>query len=245
MRTGNPAFQGDIFTDWARQERRATVMTVQGTAVKSLLLLAILLATASWSWAQTGNATLNPSLIIGSLIGGLVIFLVTLFKKEWSPVTAPLYAACEGILLGAISNVVNQRYQGIVVQATSLTFGTLFVMLFIYATRMIRVTQRLRIGIIAATGGVCLVYVVALLMRLFGVQVPFLYDASPIGIAISLFIVGLAAFNLLLDFDFIEQGAQYEAPKWMEWYAAFGLMVTLIWLYLEILRLLRKIQDRR
>lgn len=245
MQTSNPAFSGDIFSDWAHQERRASVMTVQGTALKALVLLALLSATAAWSWTQSDNAQLRPALLMGSLIGGLVVFFITLFKKQWSPFTAPLYAGLEGVLLGAISSMFNQQYPGIAIQAVSLTIGTLFVMLFIYATGLIRVTPRLTAAIVAATGAICLVYLVSIVLSMFGRQVPFIHGATPSGIAFSVFVVGLAAFNLLLDFDFIEKGARSEQPKYMEWYAAFGLMVTLIWLYLEILRLLRKLQDRR
>ncbi len=245
MQTSNPAFSGDIFSDLAYQERRATVMTVRGTALKALVLLALLSATAAWSWTQSDNHQLSPALVMGSMIGGLAIFFVTMFKKQWSPFTAPLYAAVEGVLLGAISSMVNQQYAGLVMQAVSLTIATLLIMLFVYATGLIRVTPRLTAAIVAATGAICLVYLASIVLGFFNVQVPFIHDASPIGIAFSVFVVGLAAFNLLLDFDFIEKGAQGELPKYMEWYAAFGLMVTLIWLYLEILRLLRKLQDRR
>jgi uncharacterized YccA/Bax inhibitor family protein len=246
MRTSNPAFAGTVWDDWSRADRRSRVMTIEGTATKALLLLAIATATASFAWSQMNNAALSGGLLIGSFAGGFVLALVTISKKEWAPVTAPAYAACEGILLGAISNLFNQRYPGIAMQAVSLTFGTMFLMLFLYGTRLIRVTDRLVAGIVAATGAVLLVYLVNWLLVLFGVQVPFLrFSSGPIGIVFSLFVVGLAAFNLLLDFDFIERGARYEAPKFLEWYGAFGLMVTLIWLYIEILNLLRKLQDRR
>ena len=243
--TSNPAFSGDIFSDWAYQERRSSVMTVQGTAIKALILVAVLATTAAWSWSQSGNNALAPGLLIGSLVGSLVVFFVTMFKKQWSPVTAPLYAALEGVLLGAISNQINLRYPGIAMQAVSLTIGTLFCMLFIYATGLIRVTPRLTAAIVAATGAIALVYIASMVATMLGYRFPFINDASPLGIGISLFVVGLAAFNLLLDFDFIERGARSEAPKYMEWYGAFGLMVTLVWLYLEILRLLRKFNDRR
>lgn len=245
MRTSNPAFSETIYADWAKADRRGNVMTVQGTAQKTFLLLIILTATAAWSWTQAGRGAINGPLLMGSAIVGFVVALVTIFRPTVAPYTAPLYAAVEGVFLGAISNLLNQRYPGIASQAVGLTFATLFCMLLVYGTGLVRVTDRLRTGIMAATGAVALVYLISMVLRLFGVQVPYIHDAGPIGIAFSLFVVGLAAFNLLLDFDFIEHGARTEAPKYLEWYGAFGLMVTMIWLYLEILQLLRKLQDRR
>jgi uncharacterized YccA/Bax inhibitor family protein len=246
VRTSNPAFASEtIYADWAAADRRGAVMTVQGTALKTLLLLLILTATAGWSWSQASLGAINGPLVLGSAVVGFVVALLTIFRPTLAPYTSPLYAAAEGVFLGAFSNLINQRYPGIAVQAVGLTLATLFCMLVVYGTGLVRVTDRLRTGIIAATGAVALVYLVTLVLGLFGARVPYIHDAGPIGIAFSLFVVGLAAFNLLLDFDFIERGARGEAPKYLEWYGAFGLMVTLIWLYLEILRLLRKIQDRR
>lgn len=247
IQTNNPAFSGTIFGDWERAERRSEVMTVAGTAGKALALLMILFATAAFTWVKMDQRELAQGAILGSAIGGLVLFFVTVFNKRWAGVTAPLYAACEGVLLGAISRVFEARYQGIVLQAVALTGATTFAMLLVYATGLIRVTGRLAAGITAATGALALFYLGAMLMSVFGMRggVDLINSSSGLGLAISLFAVGLAAFNLLLDFDFIEQGARYEAPKYMEWYGAFGLMVTLIWLYMEILRLLRKLQDRR
>lgn len=243
-KTGNPAFSGTIYDDWARADLRGQAMTVQGTALKALVLLAILTATASVSWTQAGRGELNVMLVIGSGIAGFVLALATIMRKTWAPITAPLYAACQGLFLGAISNLFNQRYPGIATQAVGLTFGVLFIMLFLYGTRIIKVTDKLVMGIVAATGAVALLYLVTLILGFFHIQVPFIFGAGPIGIGFSLFVVGLAAFNLLLDFDVIERGAATSAPKFMEWYGAFGLMVTLIWLYLEILRLLAKLQSR-
>jgi uncharacterized YccA/Bax inhibitor family protein len=172
--------------------------------------------------------------------------MITMFKPTVAPWTAPLYAALEGVLLGAISQVIEQRYKGgIAVQAVSLTCGVLFIMLFMYATRIIRVTDKLRMGIVVATSALCLFYLVAMVLSFFHVGVPLLFSSSIYGIGFSLFVVGLAAFNLLLDFDFIEKASQTSAPKYMEWYGAFGLMVTLVWLYLEILRLLMKLASQR
>lgn len=250
METGNPAFQavsGTIFDDWARTDRRVATMTVTGTAYKALALLAVLTVCAAVSWTQMENGAISGGLLIGSALVGFVIALLTCFNPTWAPYTSPVYAACQGFFLGAISNVYEQNYgNGIAFQAVGLTFATMFVMLFLYASRIVRVTDGLARAIIAATGAVALVYLVSIVLRLFGVAVPFIHGAGPIGIAFSVFVVGLAAFNLLLDFDFIERQSARGAPKTMEWYGAFGLMVTLIWLYLEILRLLAKLQsDRR
>jgi uncharacterized YccA/Bax inhibitor family protein len=243
--SSNPAFARDVFAhmDWAGT--RATSMTVTGTVGKTALLLAILSAVAGITWTQAANHTLNPYVLFGSAIGGMILAFVTIFKPTVAPYTSPFYAALEGAFLGAISSLIEKRYPGIAMQAVGLTFATLAMMLFLYGTRIIRVTQRLAMGIVAATGAIALLYLVSFVLMFFGVAVPFIHGSSLLGIGFSLFVVGLAAFNLLLDFDFIERGAASAAPKWMEWYGAFGLMVTLIWLYLEILRLLRKLQDRR
>jgi uncharacterized YccA/Bax inhibitor family protein len=199
------------------------------------------------------NGQLQPIVFPAAGIGGFILALITIFRPSLAPWTSPVYAAFEGVFLGTFSCLIEASLSkklggqspGIAIQAVSMTAGTLFVMLFVYATRLIQVTDRLRAGIVSATGALCLVYLIAWVATLFGAHVPFINDPSPIGIGFSVFVVGLAAFNLLLDFDFIEQGERAGAPKYMEWYGAFGLMVTLIWLYLEILRLLRKLNDRR
>ena len=246
MTTSNPAFQGTIYQDWAAADARGTTMTIQGTAVKTMILLAIAAVTAGLSWQEMagGGAMMFP-VMIGSAVLGMIFAFVTIFKPTWAATTAPIYAALEGVFLGALSCVIEARYKGIAFQAVSLTMMTLFVMLVLYSSRIIKVTQRLQMGIIAATGAVALLYFVTIILSLFHVSVPFIHSAGPVGIAFSLFVVGLAAFNLLLDFDYIEKSAAHGAPKAMEWYGAFGLIVTLVWLYLEILRLLQKLQDRR
>jgi uncharacterized YccA/Bax inhibitor family protein len=170
--------------------------------------------------------------------------MVTIFTKEWSPVTAPIYALLEGLFLGGLSALLDLRYPGIAMQAVGLAFGTLFVMLLAYRSGLIPVTAKLRMGIIAATGGIALLYVLEMLLGFFGIQFVTINGSGPIGIAFSLFVVAIAALNLVLDFDFIEKGVQYGAPKYMEWYGAFGIIVTLVWLYLEILRLLTKLNRR-
>jgi len=256
--TSNPAFANQMFAGYEQVYgvSPSTTMTVQGTVGKTFLLLGILSATAIWSWVTASRGELAPVVLPASAIGGFVLAMITIFKPQLSPWTAPVYAAFEGVFLGMFSLLVEAQiqqrapglpglYPGIVFQAVALTGGTLFCMLFVYTTGLIRVTDRLKTGIVAATGAIALLYLVSIGLSFFGMSVPFIRDASPLGIGFSLFVVGLAAFNLLLDFDSIEQGAQHQAPKYMEWYGAFGLMVTLVWLYLEILRLLRKLNDRR
>ena len=255
MSTSNPAFSKETFAGFEQVygTTRSAAMTVQGTIGKTFALLGILSATALWSWNATVNQQLSMAVLPAAGIGGFILAMITIFKPNFAPWTAPVYAAFEGVFLGSLSFLIEagvrqkfgNQYPGIALQAVSLTCGTLFVMLFAYATGLIRVTQRLRAGVVAATGAIALVYGIAIIASLFGARVPFLNDASPIGIGISLVVVGVAAFNLLLDFDTIEHGARVEAPKYMEWYAAFGLILTLVWLYLEFLRLLRKLQDRR
>jgi uncharacterized YccA/Bax inhibitor family protein len=183
--------------------------------------------------------------LIGGLLGGFVVALVTVFKKNWAMVTAPIYALLEGLVLGALSAVFEARFPGIVIQAVGLTFGTLFALLMAYKSGLIKATENFKLGVVAATGGIALVYLASLALGFFGVSIPFIHGSGPIGILFSLFVVVIAALNLVLDFDFIEGGAAAGAPKYMEWYAAFGLLVTLIWLYIEILRLLAKLRSRR
>jgi uncharacterized YccA/Bax inhibitor family protein len=182
--------------------------------------------------------------MIGGLIGGLVLALVTVFKKEWAGFTAPGYAVCEGLVLGALSAIFELQYPGIVMQAVALTFGTLFCLLMAYKTQIIRVTEKFRLGVFVATAAIALVYLVSIVLGFFHIQVPFMVGSGLVSIGFSLFVVGIAALNLVLDFDMIERGAEAGAPKYMEWYGAFGLMVTLVWLYMEILRLLAKLRGR-
>ncbi len=222
-------------------------MTVGGTISATAVLL-LLLLTAGWvGWAQvdaTPEGLDIPGWLLPTMLVGLVIAIVTIFKPKLARFTAPVYALVEGLLLGAISHVYQYQYEGIVPQAVGLTLGVFVLMLGLYATRVIKVTDKLRMGIVVATGAVFLVYMVSLVARLFGANLPFIHDTGPIGILFSLVVVVIASLNLVLDFDFIEQGAKQGAPKYMEWYGAFGLMVTLVWLYLELLRLLSKLRDR-
>ena len=240
LRTGNPALKESTFRGVPRAVGEEA-MTLQGTVNKTGLSLLILLAAAAFVW---NSANPQPFILIG-LVGGLVTALVTVFKNTAAPVTTPLYAAFEGLLLGGVSLMFETRYPGIVINAVALTFGTLAVLLIAYSSGLIRPSENFKLGIFAATGAVGLLYLVSMVMGFFGKSIPFIHESGPIGIAFSLFVVGLAALNLVLDFDFIERGAAMGAPKYMEWVAAFGLLVTLVWLYLEILRLLAKLQDRR
>jgi uncharacterized YccA/Bax inhibitor family protein len=249
--TSNPAFSKDLFPGYEQVfgVPRSMTMTVQGTVGKTFVLLAILMATAAWAWNASAGQTLAIGMLAVAGIGGFIVAMITMFKPTIAPWTAPIYAALEGVLLGAISQVVelqfHDRAPGIAMQAVTLTCGVLFIMLFVYATRIIRVTEKLKIGIVVATSALCLFYLITMLLSVFGVGMPLVFSAGKFGIAFSLFVVGLAAFNLLLDFDFIENAVASQAPKHMEWYGAFGLMVTLIWLYLEILRLLMKLASQR
>ena len=182
--------------------------------------------------------------MIGSAIGGFVLALITVFKKTAAPITAPLYALVEGVFLGVLSAMFEILYPGIVFQAVTLTFGTLLALLLAYKTGFIKATENFKLGVIAATGGIAIIYLATFVLGFFGINIPFIHGSGTFGIAFSVFVVIIAALNLVLDFDFIESGAERGAPSYMEWYAAFGLLVTLIWLYIEILRLLSKLRSR-
>ena len=264
MATSNPAFSNDIFEQYgsAYGISRTDAMTVQGTVGKTSLLLAILSACGIWAWnisVRDGIQDHVPLLVFAG-IGGFVLSLMTIFRPTMAPWTAPLYAAAEGIFLGIFSQMVQSGIDarlgaggaaravdthGIVFQAISLTVSVLCVMLFLYGARIIQVTDKFRTGVIMATGGLALFYLVTFVLSMFGVMPSLAFNSSLLGIGLSLFAVGLASVNLLLDFDMIERGARSGAPKYMEWYGAFGLLVTLVWLYLELLRLLRKFADER
>lgn len=247
MRTNNPALNERVF----RGEGVAyggEAMTVQGTVNKTGILLICTILTAAWTWNlflhSHSAESVGPLALVG-VFGGLIFAFVTIFKKTWAPVTAPIYALLEGLVLGSVSAILELRFPGIAIQAVSLTFGTLVVMLLAYRSGLIRVTDKLRLGIVAATGAIALFYFVEIILGFFHVQFLAINGAGPIGIGFSVVVVIIAALNLVLDFDLIETGARMGAPKYMEWYGAFGLMVTLIWLYFEILRLLSKLRSRQ
>lgn len=247
MRTANPALNDKTFAG-PRRVGAGEPMTINGTVHKTAFLLLLAMLPAIWVWEkffESGDpASVMVWIIVGAL-GGLVAALVTIFKREWAPVSAPVYAVLEGLFLGGISATFEARFPGIVIQAVTLTFGTLFALLVAYRSGMIKATENFKLGVVAATGAIFFIYLITFVLGFFGVSVGFIHDSGITGILFSLFVVVVAALNLVLDFDFIEHGAESGAPKFMEWYAAFGLMVTLVWLYIEILRLLSKLRSRR
>ena len=239
MDTSNPLLkrEGAFSAPWAQAE----AMSLQGVINKTGILLLLCMGAAAFGWTQPAMRV--PLLFIG-LIGGFIFCMVGIFKPTTTPITAPLYAILEGLCLGCISQVMELRFRGIVVNAMLLTFGVLGLMLVLYTTRTIRVTSGLVKGVTAATLAVFLVYVVDIVLNMFGARVPLLHETGLVGIGISLVIVGIAAFNLLIDFAVIEDGVSRGSPKYMEWYCGMALLVTLVWLYLELLRLLGKLRGR-
>ncbi|MGH8816460.1 MAG: Bax inhibitor-1/YccA family protein [Achromobacter pestifer] len=250
MRSGNPALKESTFLDLGSGtvvSRASGAMTLNGTVNKTGLLLVLAVITAAFAWNQvevTEQGMTGGLYVWGGLIGGFILAMVTVFKKEWSPVTAPMYALVEGFFLGGISAIFEARYPGIAFQAVLLTFGTLFALLMAYRSGLIKATENFKMGVVAATGGIALVYLATIVLGFFGVEIPMIHGNGIVGIGFSLFVVAIAALNLVLDFDFIETGVERGAPKYMEWYGAFGLMITLVWLYIEFLRLLSKVQSR-
>jgi uncharacterized YccA/Bax inhibitor family protein len=245
MKTSNPALNSQVF----QSEHMAfgETMTLDGTVNKTGILLVCAGASATWAWhvfmQNRSAASVLPLMWIG-LIGGLIFAMITIFKKTWAPVTAPAYSLLEGLALGGISAVLEVRYPGIAMQSVGLTFGTLLVLLVAYRSGLIPVTQKFRLGIVAATGAIMLLYIAEMILGFFGVHFSSINGNGMIGIGFSVVVVTIAALNLVLDFDFIESGVRAQAPKYMEWYGAFGLMVTLVWLYIEILNLLAKVRSR-
>ena len=217
-------------------------MNLEGTVNKTGILLLICGGGAAYGWY---TPALQGPLIIAPLLGALVFCLVGVFKPATTPFVAPCYAALEGLVLGAFSVMANARYPGIVANAVLLTFSVLGLFLFLYATRIVRVTQGMKVAVIAATGAIFVVYLIDMVLHLFGISIPFLYSNGWLGIGVSLLVCGIAAFNFFLDFDAIEGYIRSGSPKYMEWYSGMALLITLVWLYLEILRLLSKLQSRR
>jgi uncharacterized YccA/Bax inhibitor family protein len=244
LRSGNPALKADTFA-LAPAIHESERMTLSGTANKTGLSLFILMIAASYVWNRGAEDPALPGFIIAGVVAGLILAIATVFKKTWAPITTPLYAAAEGLALGGISVVFEAQYPGIVSQAVFLTFGTLAALLLAYRSGLIKATENFKLGVVAATGGIALLYLVSFVLGFFGMSVPLIHSSGTYGILFSVFVVVIAALNLVLDFDFIETGVERGAPKYMEWYGAFGLLVTLVWLYLEILRLLAKLQGRR
>ena len=261
IKSSNPALGANVFASERSFTANEGTMTLQGTVNKTLILLACVVAPAAWVWAKLmpdttstmfaeagvasqAAAGVNGIMMLGAF-GGFIMAMITIFNKKGAPITAPIYAVCQGLFLGGISAIFELRYPGIVIQAITLTFGTLFCLLMAYKSGLIKATENFKLGIVAATGAVCLIYVVDMIMGFFHSSITMVHSNGTFGIIFSVIVVAIAALNLVIDFDFIEKGAEMGAPKYMEWYGAFGLMVTLIWLYMEILRLLVKLQGNR
>ncbi len=242
MRTGNPVLTDKSFNVTAVGAER---MTIDGVVNKSAILLGLLLVSAYWVWDKFFDS-LNYASVSGymwvGIIGGLVAAVVTTFKPNIANITAPVYALLEGLALGGISAFLESRYPGIVIQAVSLTFAVFFSLLVAYRSGLIQVTENFKLMVVSATGGIFVVYMLSFVLGMFGINMPFIHEGGLFGIIFSLVVIAVAAMNLVLDFDFIESGVNKGAPKYMEWYASFGLMVTLVWLYIEILRLLSKMR---
>lgn len=254
MRSGNPAFSDSMLENFHESTMTgapANTMTIGGTATKTLILLGLCVGSAGFTWgmvwqALRGEGAVNAVMpwMMGGVIGGLVLALVTTFKPAWASVSAPLYALAQGLFLGGLSALLESRYPGIAMQAVAATFGTTFALMMVYQMGLVKATEGFKAGVMAATGGIAIVYLASIVMSFFGMSMPFIHEANWIGIGFSVFVVIIAALNLVLDFDFIERAAASGAPKSMEWYGAFGLMVTMVWLYIEILRLLAKLNSR-
>jgi len=242
FRSGNPALSKKTFENLSADD--AGVMTLEGTVNKTAFSLLILFLSACFTFSMPIETT-SP-FIWGGFIGGLIVAIITIFKKEWAPYTVPLYAVLEGLALGGISAIYNHMYTGIAQTAIFLTFGIFMALLLAYKSGLIKATENFKLGIVAATGGIMIFYVISMILSFFSVDVAILnpLNGGLMSIGFSFFVVIIASLNLVLDFDFIENGADVGAPKYMEWYGAFGLLVTLVWLYLEILRLLSKLYSR-
>ena len=243
MRTSNPALNDSTFENLAVTGEET--MTIKGTVNKSFMLIALVVSTAFLSWDFVTGAGNGIIFTIGAAIIALILGLVTSFKPAWSPYTAPAYALFEGVFLGAISGYFDTMYPGVAIQAVLLTCGTFICLLLAYRSGLIKATENFKLGIVAATGAIGLIYLASFILGMFHIQIPLIHDNGIVGIGFSLVVVVIAALNLVLDFDFIEQGEAKGAPKYMEWYASFGLLVTLVWLYIEILKLLVKLSSRR
>ncbi|HEX5563720.1 MAG TPA: Bax inhibitor-1/YccA family protein [Sporosarcina sp.] len=243
MRSANPSLGEDTFKGLRADGGMS--MTISGTVNKTFILFLLLCVTAFFTWHQYFAGNDIQALLWIGLGGGFVVALITIFVKKAAPYTAPLYALLEGLVIGGISAMFESQFEGITTQAILLTLGTLFSLLLAYRSGFIKVTENFKLGVVAATGAIFFVYLADFVLRFFGMEVPFIHETGIVGILISVAIVVVAALNLVLDFDFIEKGAEQHAPKYMEWYGAFGLMVTLVWLYLEILRLLSKLRSNK
>jgi uncharacterized YccA/Bax inhibitor family protein len=243
MRTSNPALNDSTFNTYAVAGEET--MTIKGTVNKSFILIALVFSTALLSWDFITKLDGGIIYVIASAVIALIVGLITSFKPTWAPYTAPAYALFEGVFLGAISGFIDSMYPGIAIQAVLLTCGTFLCLLLAYRSGLIKATENFKLGIVAATGAIGLIYLASFILGFFGIQIPYIHGNGIFGIIFSVVVVVIAALNLVLDFDFIEQGAERGAPKYMEWYASYGLLVTLVWLYIEILKLLMKLASRR
>ena len=251
FKSGNPTLSENRFKNTVLDQvvSPENVMTVKGTLQKFGFLFLMVMGTAFYAWKEyaEGGSNVQTFIYVGAF-GGLAVAIVMMFKKEWAPYLAPLYALLEGLFVGAISAYYNFAFAdvapGIVINAVGLTFGTAIAMYLLYSFKIIKATEKFKSIIITATAGIAIFYLIAIVLGFFGIQIPFLHEGSALGIGFSVFVVALAALNLILDFDMIERGAELGAPKYMDWYGAFGLLVTIVWLYLEILRLLSKMSKR-
>lgn len=244
MRSGNPALSERALQSLPWEGPQG--MTLDGAVNKAVLSVSLTFAAALFSWWLWFQDSPWLGLLIGvGSVGGFVVALVTIFKKAWAPATTPVYCVLEGLALGGISALAEQAFPGIVMRAIVLTFGVVLAMLAAYRTGLIKATRGFTLGVAAATGGIALVYLTSLILGLFGLHWAFLQDSSPFGLAFGLFVVVIAALNLVIDFGFIARLADSGAPKYMEWYGAFSLMVTLVWLYVEVLHLLTRLQGSR
>ncbi|HVY76812.1 MAG TPA: Bax inhibitor-1/YccA family protein [Puia sp.] len=246
FKSGNPALK--VFQNTVSLPGEGT-MTEKGTLNKFFMLFILVMASSCLTWKAFSDGVNVLPWVMGAAIGGLVVAIVTTFKREWSAYLTPVYAILEGVVLGGISAVYNNAFAktapGIVMQAVLLTFGAVIAMFVLYRFRVIKATEKFKSIIVTATGAIAIFYVLSIVLRLFGIDIAFIHEGSTLGIFFSLFVVAIAALNLILDFDMIEQGVAGGAPKYMEWYGAFGLLVTIVWLYLEILRLLAKMSSRK
>lgn len=248
MESSNPVLTNDTFRAGYGRSLGDT-MTVQGVVLKTAVLLLLCMMSAGWVWLKFVNSGMNPASVqtwmTGGAIAGLVLAITTAFKKEWCVFTAPLYAVAQGLFIGGISGMFEVGYPGIVLQAVTATFGTLAAMLFLYQSGIIRATEKFKMIVVSATMGIALLYFISFVLSFFSVNIMgSIFGNGLIGIVFSFFVVGVAALNFVLDFDFIERGAQAGAPKYLEWYGAFALMVTIVWLYVEFLRLLSQLRSR-
>jgi uncharacterized YccA/Bax inhibitor family protein len=247
FKSGNPSLTEKIFSKSLTAEQDG-VMTVRGALHKFGFIFFMMMASAGYTWHAYYQGQNVGGYMIGGVIGGLIVAIVITFKRSWSSYLAPLYGLMEGLFVGGLSAMLNdafaESYPGIIMQAVGLTFGAALAMFLLYNFRVIRATERFKSVIFTATAGIAIFYLIAMVLRMFNIDIPFLHEGSLMGIGFSVFVVAIAALNLIIDFDMIEKGAEMGAPKYMEWYCAFGLLVTIVWLYIEILRLLSKVASR-